>query len=139
MTDEEMARLFIINKYDLRKDLEIWAIKNNCELSKEYYAYIAGLKAGKDMAETDLATVAYMQGAERYKPKWHKVADGDLPKETEFIESDVLLLLVQLRGTKHKRYELGRYNFSGNVFCYTHLKLIEDVVAWCEIPKYTEE
>lgn len=70
--------------------------------------------------------------------KWHKVADGDLPKETEFIESDVLLLLVQLKGTKRKRYELGRYNFSENRFVYPHL-LIEGVVAWCEIPKYEEE
>lgn len=73
------------------------------------------------------------------KPKWHKVADGDLPNETEFIESDVLLLLVQLKGTKHKRYELGRYNFSANVFSYTHLKFVEDVVAWCEPPRFEEE
>ena len=29
-----------------------------------YQAYLSGLKAGKDMAETDLATIAYMQGAE---------------------------------------------------------------------------
>jgi len=74
------------------------------------------------------------------KPKWHKVADGDLPKETEteFIESDVLLLLVQLKGTKHKRYDLGRYNFSEKVFSYTHLKFVEEVVAWCEIPEYEE-
>lgn len=81
----------------------------------------------------------FLAGLEADKPKWHKVADGDLPKETEFIESDVLLLLVQLRGTEHKRYELGRYNFSANVFSYTHLKSVEDVVAWCEIPKYEEE
>jgi len=72
------------------------------------------------------------------KPKWHKVADGDLPKETEFIESDVLLLLVQLKGTENKRYELGRYYFSGNVFVYPHLKVVEDVVAWCEIPRFEE-
>ena len=29
-------------------------------------AYLAGLKAGKDMAEADLATIAYMQGAARH-------------------------------------------------------------------------
>lgn len=133
MTDEEMTVIWIKENADSCRSNNM----NAYEFAEQ--AFLAGLKAGKDMAETDLASVAYMQGAERYKPKWHKVADGDLPKETEFIESDVLLLLVQLRGTKHKRYELGRYIFSGNVFCYTHLKIVEDVVAWCEIPRYTEE
>lgn len=75
------------------------------------------------------------------KSEWHDLQKdpNDLPEETEFIESDVLLLLVQLRGTKNKRYELGRYVFSENVFSYTHLKFIEDVVAWCEIPIFEEE
>lgn len=81
---------------------------------------------------------AYLAGLKAVKPKWHKVSDGDLPKETEFIESDVLLLLVQLKGTKQKRYELGRYNFSADAFIYGHLEFVEDVVAWCEIPTYTE-
>lgn len=88
---------------------------------------------------SDYCKQSFLAGLKTERPKWHKVADGDLPKETEFIESDVLLLLVQLRGTEHKRYELGRYNFSANVFSYTHLKFVEDVVAWCEIPKYEEE
>jgi len=113
MTDEEMAVNWIRSQG--------WSEENlpSDEFLEKMQDYLAGLKAGR--------------------PKWHKVADGDLPKETEFIESDVLLLLVQLKGTEHKRYELGRYIFSGNVFTYTHLKLVEDVVAWCEIPKYTEE
>ena len=48
-------------------------------------AFLAGLKAGKDMAEADLATIAYMHGAERYKTKWHKVADGDLPNNYRYV------------------------------------------------------
>lgn len=113
MTDEEMAVNWIRSQG--------WSEENlpSDEFGQMLKAYLAGLEAGK--------------------PKWHKVADGDLPKETEFIESDVLLLLVQLKGTKHKRYELGRYNFSANVFSYTHLKSVEDVVAWCEIPRFEEE
>lgn len=79
MTDEEMARAYIIEIYDLRKDLELWRIKRDNEWRMVFNAFLAGLKAGKDIAETDLATIAYIQGAERYKPKWHKVADGDLP------------------------------------------------------------
>lgn len=135
MTDEEIAEEYA--EKVVRHKMAVHYIFNEKVTKKEIKdAVIYGLKAGKDMADADLATVAYMQGAERYKTKWHKVADGDLPKETEFIESDVLLLLVQLKGTKHKRYELGRYIFSENVFSYTHLKLVEDVVAWCEIPKF---
>ena len=71
MTDEEKARE--------------WVRTNSGYSTKEFHgkkaieAFLAGLKAGKDMAETDLATVAYMQGAERYKTKWHKVAEGDYP------------------------------------------------------------
>lgn len=81
-------------------------------------------------------------GFQKGKNEWHDLQKdpNDLPEETEFIESDVLLLLVQLRGTKHKRYELGSYVFSENVFSYTHLKFIEDVIAWKEIipPKQEE-
>ena len=121
------------------------------ELEKGYYANRPIEPYSDDDCPNDWANIAHYAEENLEKAfkhieeltkeigvTWHKVADGDLPKETEFIESDVLLLLVQLKGTKHKRYELGRYIFSGNVFCYTHLKLIEDVVAWCEIPKYTE-
>lgn len=113
MTDKEMAVDWIRSQG--------WSEENlpSDEFGQMLKAYLAGLKAGR--------------------PVWHRVADGDLPKETEFIESDVLLLLVQLKGTKHKRYELGRYNFSGNMFVYPHLKVVEGVVAWCEIPTYTEE
>lgn len=45
--DDEMARLFIIDKYNLRKDLDLWTIRNNYELCKEYNAYLAGLEAGR--------------------------------------------------------------------------------------------
>ena len=113
MTDEEMAAIWVKETADSCRSSNM----NAYEFAEQ--AFLDGLKAGK--------------------PKWHKVADGDLPKETEFIESDVLLLLVQLKGTKHKRYELGRYDFSANVFSYTHLKSVEDVVAWCEIPRFEEE
>lgn len=140
MTDEEMAEARATTFADINyNEPDNYGTEKEIGYHAYYCGFLAGLKAGKDMAEADLAAVAYMQGAERYKPKWHKVADGDLPKETEFIESDVLLLLVQLKGTENKRYELGRYIFSGNEFSYTHLKFVEDVVAWCEIPIFTEE
>ena len=61
MTDEEKARE--------------WVRTNSGYSTKEFHgkkaieAFLAGLEAGKDMAEADFATIAYIQGAERYKPK----------------------------------------------------------------------
>ena len=54
MTDEEKARE--------------WVRTNSGYSTKEFHgkkaieAFLAGLEAGKDMAEADLATIAYMQG-----------------------------------------------------------------------------
>lgn len=91
-------------------------------------AFIAGLRAGKDIAETDLATIAYLQGAERYKPKWHKVADGDLPK----IDKPCLVYLVNDAVITARLRE-------DNVWTTNGCNAFENVIAWLEIPKYTEE
>lgn len=120
MTDEEMAEEYAHNHVHY----EVAKRENGTEYAKE--------------VSSVTIKQAYSDGLKDGRPKWHKVTDGDLPKETEFIESDVLLLLVQLKGTKHKRYELGTYSFPGEVFIYPHLKRVEDVVAWCEIPKFEE-
>lgn len=68
---------------------------------------------------------AFLAGLKASRPEWHKVADGDLPK-TEDLEMQVLCFT-------HDGYQL--------------LSLFSDpkpifkgygVIAWCEIPKYTE-
>ena len=82
-------------------------------------AFLAGLKAGKDIAETDLATIAYMQGAERYKPKWHKVADGDLPNNYRYVWTN--------EGA-------GYHDDDG---WWDDFGRLQNVVAWCE-PKFEE-
>ena len=78
MTDEEKAKE--------------WVRTNSGYSTKEFHgqkaieAFLAGLEAGKDMAETDLATVAYMQGAESGYNKaneWHYPSKGEYPKEGE--------------------------------------------------------
>lgn len=99
MTEEEMAVDWIRsqgwNEENLPSD----------ELLQMKKAYLAGLKAGR--------------------PKWHKVADGDLPKD----ENDVLVYLGE-----DWRMCVGRY--------FPKYKAWEtgcDTIAWCEIPKYTEE
>jgi hypothetical protein len=68
---------------------------------------------------------AYLAGLKAERPKWHKVAAGDFPKD----ENDVLVysgeewrMCVGRYSPKYKAWEAG---------C--------DTIAWCEIPKYMEE
>ena len=109
MTDEEKAEEWLKERY-----LKDMGVRKPC---KE--AFLAGLKAGKDTAETDLATIAYMQGAERYKTKWHKVADGDLPKDTRYVWTN----------------EGAGYH--DNDGWWDDFGRLQNVVAWCE-PKFEE-
>ena len=93
-------------------------------------AYLAGLKAGKDMAEADLATIAYMQGAERYKTKWHKVADGDYPPCEK--GNHTINVLTDCGNIAYYNYDEG---------CWIAESMsveIDPPIAWCEIPKYKE-
>ncbi len=102
------------------------------ELLQMEQAFLAGLKAGKDMAEADLATVAYMQGAERYRPKWHDLRKdpNDLPKKDErFCTNISVAVLTQSCGFAFYSFDDNKWYFSGKVI---------DVIAWCEIPKFEE-
>lgn len=105
MTDEEKARE--------------WVLTNSGYSTKEFHgkkaieAFLAGLKAGKDMAETDLAT------AERYKPKWYKVADGDFPGDYRYVWTNVGACYYDNDGWWD---DFGR---------------LQGVIAWCE-PKFEE-
>ena len=123
MTDEEIA--------------EKWVITNTGFNSKEplgkiaVRTFLAGLEAGKGMAETDLATIAYMQGAERYKTKWHKVSGGDIPKENKIYLVEIKdngLAIAYFNGLHWET----RYNLGDSGHC------VETVIAWCEIPKFKE-
>ena len=111
MTDEEMAEKWVIVKtgFNPKEPLGRIAVRT----------FMAGLKAGKDMAETDLATIAYMQVAERYKTKWHKVADGDLPDNYRYVWTNV--------GAGYHDND-GWWDGCGR---------LQNVIAWCE-PKFEE-
>lgn len=111
MTDEEMARLFIINKYDLRKDLQIWEIKKNLELSGEYQAFLAGLKAGR--------------------PQWHDLRKdpNDLPKDKHNVWCKCLDECGE--GWYDKETDTWTLIYRGY-----HVHCIE---AWCEIPTFDKE
>ena len=90
--------------------------------------YVNGIpifaEEGEGFSRTQMQQ-AYLAGLKAGRPKWHKVADGDLPKD----ENDVLVysgedwrMCVGRYSPKYKAWETG---------C--------DTIAWCEIPKYTEE
>lgn len=102
-----------------------WVRTNSGYSTKEFHgqkaieAFLAGVDAGKSQAETDLATIAYMQGAERYKPTWHKVADGDLPNNYRYVWTN--------EGA-------GYYDGDG---WWDDSSRLQNVIAWCE-PEYEE-
>ena len=117
MTDEEKARE--------------WVRTNSGYSTKEFHgkkaieAFLAGLEAGKDMAEADFATIAYIQGAERYKPKWHDLRKdpNDLPKE------DCEIITLHKNGNKNiQRWKNGNWTNA----------IVIPVIAWCEIPTFTD-
>ena len=131
MTDEELFKLYI--KRELCAHCRFPQLCNgedkcsNIATAKGHY--LAGLKAGKDMAETDLATIAYMQGAERYQPKWHMVSDSDIPKENKIYLVEIKdngLAIAYFNGLHWET----RYNLGDSGHC------VETVIAWCEIPKF---
>lgn len=104
MTDEEMAVNWIRSQG--------WSEENlpSDEFLEKMQDYLAGLEAGR--------------------PKWHKVADGDLPKENK----RYLCKIKEFVGSGIS-YECFDYDTE-----YSSWKnACGDVIAWCEIQKYTEE
>lgn len=114
MTDEEMAE-------DYAKGLCKTCTVDTCRYStiqtcaiKESIkqAHLAGLKAGR--------------------PKWHKVADGDLPKVgVQVLSEQGTLVIYKGDGFYWVEYSPNADNIK--------LRKWEEPSAWCEIPKYTEE
>lgn len=132
MTDEEMA------EERATKFVEInFNEPDNYGSEKEigYFSYnagfLAGLKAGR--------------------PKWHKVASGDLPKGEKY-GRDGVHRDIYLRDRYGKIYtgnyfpkdenhkedcfavEILDWGLRGSQFCKK-----EQISDWCEIPEYTEE
>lgn len=105
MTDEEMAKEYVDKLYAEKV--------NNKDFDKDGHI----LYQSKDISD------AYLAGLEAGRPKWHKVADGDLPPE----DTDVLALLAD------KEIYMAHF-YRRNVW-----DKIGPVIAWCEIPQYKEE
>jgi hypothetical protein len=73
----------------------------------------------------DGAEFGYNKGLEAGRPKWHKVADGDLPPENTEVLTDDGVKVIRING--HWRYVYG--DEWEDDACVDH---------WCEIPKFEE-
>ncbi len=72
--------------------------------------------------------IGYIAGAKAHSVKWHKVADGDLPKIgkpclAQLVNDDAIIASLR----------------EDNVWTTNGYNAFENVIAWCEIPKYIEE
>lgn len=128
-----MARLYLIEKYGLRKDIELERIQHSI-LSIEYSTYLAGLKAGEKLglekglkAKVNMTTISDCP----IKLVWHKVADGSLPKRDERFLTNVSIPILT------SEYNFACYYFDNKQWYANGVK-IDPPIAWCEIPKYTE-
>lgn len=75
-----------------------------------------------------IAVRIFLAGLKAGRPEWHKVADGDLPKDNRL----VLIQVVNGNST------MGIFYVNAWREIY-NCKELTGVIAWCEIPKYTEE
>ena len=78
---------------------------------------------------------AYQQGAEfgyNTSNKWHRISDGDLPKENKLYLVEIKdngLAIAYFNGLHWEtRYNLGDFGHC-----------VETVIAWCKIPTFTDK
>ena len=96
--------------------------------------FLAGLKAGREIEKEYVKNNAFTSMKEQGLfpfGKWHKIADGDLPKENKLYLVEIKdngLAIAYFNG----RHWETRYNLGDSGHC------VETVIAWCEIPKFEE-
>lgn len=66
------------------------------------------------------------------KTVWHKVADGDLPKDDSNI-----IFTITIDGIPSST--VGWYNARTGVFVSYHFGTFDNVTAWTELPRYEEQ
>ena len=101
------------------------------KLAEEYVKSVIGVNAFDWKIVREIA-LAHIAGQKAGSPKWHKVADGDLPKGN----CENILLYNKDHFCVTHSYSLGYYE---NGVFYNDCEMEEDTIAWCEIPQYEEE
>lgn len=115
MTDEEMAKEYTDNLLE----------GVNCNI---------GNPGARQINSIDVEE-AFLAGLKAGRPKWHKVADGDLPKRVDDYVTNIGILTYDNYGNGVHKWHTP--------YCeacdYADEVGDDEVIAWCEIPKYTEE
>ena len=132
MTEEESFKVYIKRELCARcRFPQLCQGEDKCSnITTAKGHYLAGLEAGKGMAEVDIATVAYMQGAERYKPKWHSLQKN--PKDLPEPHSTVL------------DEDGDKITYCGGDVWTVYSEYYEKGIdaeppkAWCEVPTFEE-
>ena len=98
------------------------------EMAKEW----AGWNWGSSLSVKNALEETFLAGLKAGRPKWHnlKKDPNDLPKESNEY------LVHKIDGYGSKSRELIQYNSIKRFWC---VDCQNEVIAWCEIPKYTEE
>ena len=131
MTEEELFKVYIKRELCVHcRFPQFCKGEKDCsDIATAKRHYLAGVEAGKSQAETDLAIVAYMQGAESGYNKaneWHYVKDGDLPKN-----NTTVLVILKNKRVKISTFMENKFTIWNNDYdAYTKLY---DVIAWKEI------
>ena len=111
MTKEELIKLS-------RKNLKKSKQDSLCKCYDE--AFIKGYELSKKrIAELE---------AQIEKMKWHKVADGDLPKDRHNV------YVVYLNGYYQLQKTIA--SFRHKYWVFNGLKTECEIIAWCELPKW---
>lgn len=137
MTDEEMAEKYCNEEVPF--DVTESGVKLYTEQDLKY-AYLAALKAGSQL---DKVWHDYDAGEDCHedshegkwvkrednKPKWHKVADGDLPSVCSIVLDECC----------NKVWYVGNGKWLTYSEFYEKTIGTNPPIAWCEEPEYTED
>lgn len=83
-------------------------------------------------SELNLASVTEQLEELEKANKWHKVVDGDLPKE-----NNLYLVAIKDNGLAIAYFNGLHWETKFNLGDFGHC--LETVIAWCEIPKFEEK
>ena len=105
MKDEELAEEYVTKNAKHILD-------TNNAFNSSHEAFLAGLKAGR--------------------PQWHKLADGDYPKENK-----LYFVAIKDNGCAIAYFNGLHWETKYNLGDFGHC--VETVIAWCEIPTFDKE
>ena len=74
----------------------------------------------------------FLEGLKAGRPQWHKVADGDLPKENK-----LYFVAIKDNGCAIAYFNGLHWETKYNLGDFGHC--VETVIAWCEIPTFDKE